>query len=88
MSLRVKLALIILLGVVTAALAYPREDLIFKAIGIKNVHLSVHQGLDLQGGAQLTFQADLSKTSQADRASAMQSLIQVMQNRANYGNAS
>jgi preprotein translocase subunit SecD len=76
------------LGVVTAVLAYPREDVIFKAIGLKNARLSVHQGLDLQGGAQLTFQADLSKTSQADKASAMQSLIQVMQKRANYGNAS
>jgi len=88
MSLRVKLALIILLGVVTAVLAYPREDVIFKAIGLKNARLSVHQGLDLQGGAQLTFQADLSKTSQSDQASAMQSLIQVMQKRANYGNSS
>jgi preprotein translocase subunit SecD len=50
--------------------------------------LSVRRGLDLQGGAQLTFQADLSKTSQAERAAAMKSLIEVMQKRANYGNAS
>jgi preprotein translocase subunit SecD len=88
MSLRLKLALIILLGVVTAVLAYPREDVIFKAVGLKNVHLGVRQGLDLQGGAQLTFQADLSKTSATDRTSAMQSLIQVMEKRANFGNSS
>lgn len=88
MSLRVKFGLIILLGIVTAALAYPREDLIFKAVGIKNAKLSVHQGLDLQGGAQLVFQADLAKTPTANRAAAMESLIQVMQKRANFGNSS
>ena len=88
MSLRLKLILIILIGLLTAVLAYPREDIIFKALGFKNVHLGIQQGLDLQGGAQLTFQADLSKTSKANQASAMQSLIEVMQKRANFGNSS
>ena len=88
MSLRLKFGLIILLGVVTAALAYPREDLIFKAVGLKNVKLSVHQGLDLQGGAQLVFQAKLDTTPAANRTAAMDSLIQVMQKRANFGNSS
>src|SRR5882672_10208414 len=83
MSLRVKFWLIMLLAVVTAVLAYPREDAIFKAVGIKNAALHVKQGLDLQGGAYLVFQADLSKTPKADQASAMASLISVIQKRAN-----
>lgn len=83
MSLRVKFWLIMLLAVVTAVLAYPREDIIFRAIGLKNTSLHVKQGLDLQGGAYLVFQADLSKTAASDRASAMTSLISVIQKRAN-----
>ncbi|HSX41252.1 MAG TPA: protein translocase subunit SecD [Candidatus Saccharimonadales bacterium] len=86
MSLRVKFWLILLLAVVTAALAYPREDQILKSVGIKNTKLSVKQGLDLQGGAHLVFQAnaaELKKLSASDRNQAMTSLIAVIQKRAN-----
>jgi preprotein translocase subunit SecD len=82
MSLRLKLILIIVLAVVTTVLALPREDLVFKALGFKNATLSVKQGLDLQGGAQLVFQANLSKTPASQRAAAMDSLITVMNKRA------
>lgn len=88
MSLRLKFALILLLAVVTAALAIPREDAIFKALGIKNTTLKVQQGLDLQGGAQLVFQADFSKTPAGERDKAMESLIAVIQKRANFGGTS
>ncbi|HUD11261.1 MAG TPA: protein translocase subunit SecD [Candidatus Saccharimonadia bacterium] len=85
MSLRLKFILILVLAVVTALLAMPREDLVFKALGFKNVTLSVKQGLDLQGGAQLVFQADFSKTPAGQRSAAMASLINVMTKRANIG---
>ncbi|HEY6736453.1 MAG TPA: protein translocase subunit SecD [Candidatus Saccharimonadia bacterium] len=88
MSLRVKLGLIFLLAVVCAVLAYPREDIILKAAGLKNAKLAVRQGLDLQGGAQLVFQADFSKTPQAQRTAALESLITVIQRRANFGGTS
>jgi preprotein translocase subunit SecD len=88
MSLRLKFILIMLLAVVTIAIALPREDIILSAIGIKNTTLKVQQGLDLQGGAQLVFQADFSKTAAADRDKAMQSLIAVIQKRANFGGTS
>lgn len=88
MSLRLKFALILLLAVVTAALAIPREDAILKALGIKNTTLKVQQGLDLQGGAQLVFQADFSKTPAGERDKAMESLIAVIQKRANFGGTS
>jgi preprotein translocase subunit SecD len=85
MSLRVKFALILILAVVTTLIALPREDAILKAIGLKNARLQVKQGLDLQGGAQLVFQADLSKVKSQDRDQALESLITVMNKRANIG---
>ncbi len=88
MSLRLKFGLITLLAVVTAVLAVPREDVILKALGLKRAHLAVEQGLDLQGGAQLVFQADLSKTASAARQAALDSLIIVIQKRANFGGTS
>lgn len=88
MSLRVKFGLIILLAVVTGVLAWPREDLALKTLGLKNTKLSVKQGLDLQGGAQLVFQADLSKTPSGQRQSAMESLESVISKRANFGGTS
>ena len=88
MSLRLKFALIMLLAVVTTALAIPREDIILKTLGIKHTSLKVQQGLDLQGGAQLVFQADFSKTPAGDRDKAMESLIAVIQKRANFGGTS
>src|SRR3954471_24144527 len=88
MSLRLKFALILLLAVVTAALAIPREDVILHALGLKKAKLSVKQGLDLQGGAQLVFQADLSKTPASQRQAALDSLIVVISKRANFGGTS
>ncbi|HUC20280.1 MAG TPA: hypothetical protein VMR98_02170, partial [Candidatus Polarisedimenticolaceae bacterium] len=86
MSLRVKFWLIIVLAVVTAVLAYPKEGQLLQKIGLKNAHLSVKQGLDLQGGAELVFQAnggELKKLSKTEQETAMSSLINVIQKRAN-----
>jgi preprotein translocase subunit SecD len=92
MSLRLKFVLIMLLAVVTAVLAYPREDSIFRALHLKSAkdtsRTGVRQGLDLQGGAQLVFQADLSKTKSSDREAALESLIAVINKRANFGGTS
>jgi preprotein translocase subunit SecD len=91
MSLRLKFGLILALAVVTAVIALPREDAVFSALGFKNAKLSVKQGLDLQGGAQLVFQADkasLSKLNSAQRQTAIDSLIVVISKRANFGGTS
>jgi preprotein translocase subunit SecD len=88
MSLRVKFALILVLAVVTTLIALPREDAILKALGLKKASLQVKQGLDLQGGAQLVFQADLSKVKGSERDQALESLITVMNKRANFGGTS
>lgn len=77
-----------LLTAITAVLALPREDQILKAMGLKNAKLGVKQGLDLQGGAQLVFQADLSKTPSNQKDSALESLVVVVSKRANFGGTS
>ena len=82
MSLRVKFWLILLLAVVAAWLSYPKETDVLHAIGFKHATLGVKQGLDLQGGAYLVFQADLSKTPANQRSQAMTSLINVVEKRA------
>ena len=88
MNLRLKLVLITLLAVLTTLAALPREDVVLRTLGIKNTSLKVQQGLDLKGGAQLVFQADLKKTAAGDRDKALQSLIAVIQKRANFGGTS
>lgn len=88
MSLRTKLILIGLLTLVVAVLAHPREDQVLKFLGFKNPNLQVRQGLDLQGGAHLVYQADLSKVPAADRGKAMAGLIDVIQRRVNPGGTS
>jgi preprotein translocase subunit SecD len=82
MSLRVKFWLILLLAVVAGWLSYPKETDLLHDIGFKHATLGVKQGLDLQGGAYLVFQADLSKTPAGQRSQAMISLINVIEKRA------
>ncbi len=88
MSLKLKFFIIVVLAVIAGVLAYPREDVIFKSIGLKHTKLKLREGLDLQGGVQLVFQADLSTTSSANKTAAMASLKDVMQRRANPGGTS
>lgn len=83
MSLRWKLVLIGLLTTVVAFLSIPNESALLKKVGLKDVDLGVQRGLDLQGGAYLTFQADLSQTPEGERSRAIDSLIEVIQRRAN-----
>jgi preprotein translocase subunit SecD len=83
MKLKTKLYLILALVVVLVLIALPREDKIFSALGLKNSALKVRLGLDLQGGASLTYQADLSKIPQQDRAKALDGVINVINKRVN-----
>lgn len=79
----IQLVLIGVVIVVAAAIALPREDKILSALGVKNTTLKVRQGLDLQGGAALLYQADLSKTASQDRAKALEGVSNVMTKRVN-----
>lgn len=83
MSNRVKLYLIIALTLLVGIVVLPREDRVFKALGLKNASLKVRLGLDLQGGANLIYQADLSKVEAKDRQAALDGTINVINKRVN-----
>lgn len=83
MKLSTKLYLILALVVVLVALALPREDKILSALGIKDTSPKIRLGLDLQGGASLTYQADLSGISAQDKSKAIDGVINVINKRVN-----
>jgi len=82
MKLKTKFYLILVLAVLAAIVAYPREHDILKFVGIKT-NLQVKRGLDLQGGTHLAYQADLKGIAAGDRAGAMNSLVSAIQRRIN-----
>jgi len=84
MSLRWKFGLIVALALAALVLAYPKEGSLLKLVGIKNANLQIKQGLDLQGGAELVFQADLSKTPASQQPAAINSLLAAIERRANF----
>jgi preprotein translocase subunit SecD len=83
MKLKTRFYLILAFVVVAVLFALPREDKLLSAIGIKDTKLKVRQGLDLQGGASLLYQADLSKTSAEDKAKAISGVVDVINKRVN-----
>lgn len=78
---------VIVVTLVSLAIAIPREDAWLSKLGV-NEPLKVRLGLDLQGGTQLVYQADLSKVPSADKTSAMDSLVKILAQRANPGGTS
>lgn len=83
MKLRTKFYILLAFVLVVVLIALPREDKILSSLGIKDAKLKVRQGLDLQGGASLLYQADLSKTDSANRAKALSGVIDVLNKRVN-----
>lgn len=83
MKLKTRFYLILAFVAIVVLIAIPREDKILSALGIKDTKLKVRQGLDLQGGASLLYQADLSKTATADKAKATSGVIDVINKRVN-----
>jgi preprotein translocase subunit SecD len=82
-KLRRSLYAIVVVALVATLFVLPREDRILRAIGIKNVEPRVKLGLDLEGGTSLSYDADLSQTPAADRAKAMEGVINVITKRVN-----
>lgn len=78
---------VIVVALVAIAFAMPREDLWLSKLGVKNP-LQVRLGLDLKGGSQLVYEADLEKIASGDRSAAMESLTKVLAQRANPGGTS
>ena len=64
-------------------MAYPKANSFLKALGVKNANLKIRQGLDLQGGTELIYQADMSKVASQSRAGALTGVVDVIQRRLN-----
>lgn len=75
--------LLLLSVFVCFVLALPREDLVLKNLGFKDKTLSIRRGLDLQGGAYLTYEADLAGIKNEDKNNAVNSVIKVINQRIN-----
>ena len=78
---------VIVVTLLALAVAIPREDIWLSKLGVTNP-LKIRLGLDLQGGAQLVYQADLSKVNASDKPAAMESLTKVIGQRVNPGGTS
>jgi len=83
MKVRTKFYLILAFVAVLILLAIPREDKILSALGLKDASFKVRQGLDLQGGASLLYDANLNDIPQADRPRAITGVIDVINKRVN-----
>lgn len=82
-KIRRRFYFIILATLIAAVLLLPREDRVLRAIGLKNTFPKVKLGLDLLGGTNLTYEADLGSFSGADRQKAIDGVINVIEKRVN-----
>lgn len=83
---RIYLALIFIIALTTAAgfVCLPNGPYLkIKNKVLFKKEMKVRQGLDLQGGAHITYEADLSKIEDKNKADAMNSLQTVIENRIN-----
>lgn len=77
---RLTLLGIILLAIVAGLVVWPKgPNLNLKPLGIDyNQPLKIHEGLDLEGGSHLVYDADMSKVAPAERPSALDSAVEVI----------
>lgn len=76
---------IVLLAIVAGLIVWPKgPNLNFKPIGINfDRELKIHEGLDLEGGSHLVYDADMSKVKETDRSGALDSAVEVIDRRVN-----
>ncbi len=83
----IKVVLIALLLAAALVVDWPGKGIhiTFKPlhIDLKGPDFKIKQGLDLQGGTSITYNADLSKTPASEKQNAMESLRKVIENRVN-----
>lgn len=65
--MRLMLLLVLAVTFIVAAIAAPREDVLLEKIGV-NKTLKVRRGLDLQGGAYLVYEADMTQLPQGSNS--------------------
>lgn len=74
---------IILVAILAGLVAWPKgPDLNLKPLGIDyQKELKIQEGLDLEGGSSLNYQADLSQVKPKDREEALNGLVQTIEDR-------
>ncbi|MCC7107276.1 MAG: hypothetical protein IT307_19245, partial [Chloroflexi bacterium] len=84
MKTRWRLIIILAITLFCAVVLWPSEGGLKLSLGSWNFQRDNFKlGLDLQGGSQLVLQADMSKVAEADRASAIKGVAQVIERRVN-----
>ena len=76
---------IVIVTILAGLVVWPKApDLDLKPVGIDyQKELKVHEGLDLEGGSHLVYDADMSKIANNERASALDSAVEVIERRVN-----
>ncbi len=78
------LGVIILTGLAVTAVIPKGPDISLKPLGIDfQRELKVREGLDLKGGSNLVYEADVSKVPDGDRAEAIRGAVNVVEERVN-----
>ena len=85
---RIKLALLVFATLLLGLLAWPREDLALRWLGIDG-SLKIQRGLDLQGGVSLTYEARLGELEDTDisKDEVVENAATVIERRVNPGGA-
>lgn len=82
---RYTMAAIVALTILCGLAVWPKgPDLSLKWLGVNfSKPLVIKEGLDLRGGSNLVYEADMSKVAEADRDTALQGAVDVIEKRVN-----
>lgn len=79
---RLRLAGIIIVSLLLAVIAWPKESQLLAPLGLAPADgLAVARGLDLQGGAYLVYEADLTQIEANQQAEALDNTVEVLKRR-------
>jgi preprotein translocase subunit SecD len=83
--LRLGLVLMVVVSVLLGVLAWPQESRLIQKIGIED-QLKIRRGLDLQGGAYLVYEADMSQLPEgSNQQEVLDNAAKVIERRVNPG---
>ncbi len=86
-KLKIQLILLGLFTLLVGAIAYPSEGQLLRMIGI-DADLSVRRGLDLRGGVELVYEANIAEEEDRATEDVLNQVVLIIQNRVNPGGAS
>ncbi|MEX0668320.1 MAG: MMPL family transporter [Candidatus Saccharimonadales bacterium] len=84
-KLKLQLVLLGLFTLIVGAIAYPNEGQLLRLVGV-DADLSVRRGLDLRGGVELVYEADIPEDRESQDV--LNQIVLIIQGRVNPGGAS